>query len=62
MEIGIDSYCYHRFFGEVYPQQQPSPRRMSLEDFIDRAKDLGADGVSPESCFIERRDGAGYLA
>ena len=21
MKIGIDSYCYHRFFGEVYGHQ-----------------------------------------
>lgn len=39
MKIGIDSYCYHRFFGEVYPEQQPPPRRMSLEDFLRRARD-----------------------
>jgi hypothetical protein len=25
MKIGIDSYCFHRFFGEVYPQQQQPP-------------------------------------
>jgi hypothetical protein len=23
MKIGIDSYCYHRYFGEVYPFQGP---------------------------------------
>ena len=22
MKVGIDSYCYHRFFGEVYPDQK----------------------------------------
>lgn len=52
MKIGIDSYCYHRFFGEVYPQQQPAPRAMCLEDFLVRAHQLGVDGVSLESCFF----------
>ena len=52
MKIGIDSYCYHRFFGEVYPQQQPPPRTMTLEDFVVRAKEFGAGGVSLESCFF----------
>lgn len=52
MKIGIDSYCYHRFFGEVYPQQAPPSRAMTLEDFISRAKELGVDGVSLESCFF----------
>jgi len=61
MKVGIDSYCYHRFFGEVYPQQSQPPRRMTLEDFIDRAKQLGVDGVSLESCFIPNKDDAGYL-
>jgi len=61
MKVGIDSYCYHRFFGEVYPQQKQPPRRMSLEDFLDRAKELKVDGVSIESCFVTRKDDAGYL-
>ncbi len=53
MKIGIDSYCYHRFFGEVYPQQIAPPRRMTLGDFIARARQLGVDGVSLESCYID---------
>jgi sugar phosphate isomerase/epimerase len=61
MKVGIDSYCYHRFFGEVYPQQSEPPTRMTLEDFIDRARELDVDGVSLESCFIDRKDDAGYL-
>ena len=61
MKVGIDSYCYHRFFGEVYPEQEPPPRQMSMEDFMKRAKELGVDGVSLESCFFPSFD-AGYLA
>jgi len=61
MKTAIDSYCYHRFFGEVYPRQTAPPKRMSLEDFLRRAHELGVDGVSLESCFISGLD-AGYLA
>ncbi len=61
MKIGIDSYCYHRFFGEVYPQQQKPQKELTLEWFIKRAHDLRVDGVSLESCFIPRFD-AGYLS
>jgi sugar phosphate isomerase/epimerase len=61
MKVGIDSYCYHRFFGEVYPQQPSPPRRLSLEDFLSRAKKLEVDGVSLESCFFPRFDSS-YLA
>ena len=60
MKVGIDSYCYHRYFGEVYPEQVPPPREMTLEDFLDRAKELEVDGVSLESCFITSFDAA-YL-
>ena len=61
MKVGIDSYCYHRFFGEVYPQQTQPPHRMTLEDFIDRAKQLAVDAVSIESCFVPQKDDPGYL-
>jgi len=56
MKVGIDSYCYHRFFGEVYPQQEKPQKEMTLEDFLKRAKELDVDGVSLESCFIPRFD------
>jgi sugar phosphate isomerase/epimerase len=61
MKTGIDSYCYHRFFGEVYPQQPAPQKSMTLEDFLRRAHELGVDGVSLESCFIPSLD-ARYLA
>lgn len=56
MRVGIDSYCYHRFFGEVYPEQPEPEKRMCLEDFLKRARELEVDGVSLESCFIPRFD------
>lgn len=52
MKIGIDSYCYHRYFGEVYPQQVAPPSKLSLDEFVVRAHKLGVDGVSLESCFF----------
>ena len=61
MKVGIDSYCYHRFFGEVYDHQHPPAKQMTMEDFIKRAKELDVDGVSLESCFIPRFDRA-YLS
>lgn len=52
MKLGIDSYCYHRFFGEVYPQQSSPSLRMTMEDFLSRACELRVGGVSVESCFF----------
>jgi len=61
MKVGIDSYCYHRFFGDVYPQQEKPPKDMTFEDFINRAVALEVDGVSLESCFLPSFDKA-YLS
>jgi sugar phosphate isomerase/epimerase len=53
LKVGIDNYSYHRFFGEVYPGQEAPAQGMTTEDFLERAKELGVDGVSLESCFIQ---------
>jgi 3-oxoisoapionate decarboxylase len=52
MKIGIDSYCFHRFFGEVYDGQPAPDSAMTMEDFLRFAVELGVDGVSLESCFF----------
>lgn len=56
LKIGIDSYSYHRHFGEVYPEPKTPKKKMSTIDFLNRAKELGVDGVSLESCFVESFD------
>src|SRR5659263_181312 len=61
MKVGIDSYCYHRFFGVVYGDQEKPSKQMTLENFINRAHQLKVDGVSLESCFIPKYDSA-YLS
>ena len=61
MKIGIDSYCYHRFFGDVYPQQKAPTAPLSLEWFLKRARDLKVDGVAVEPPLIARLD-ASYLS
>jgi len=61
MKIGIDSYCYHRYFGEVYDHQEKPEKNWTLKDFIGKAKELKVDGVSLESCFIPSFD-KGYLS
>ena len=61
MKVGIDSYCYHRYFGEIYPDQQDPGVRWTFIDFVNRAAELGVDGVSLESCFFESLE-PGYLS
>ncbi len=54
MKVGIDSYCYHRFFGEVYPDQKKPAKDWTMQDFLKRARELKVDGVSLESCFFPK--------
>jgi sugar phosphate isomerase/epimerase len=61
MKIGIDSYCYHRFWGDVYSQQQKPTWQVTLEWFLKRAKDLKVDGVAVEPPLIARFDSS-YLS
>jgi sugar phosphate isomerase/epimerase len=57
MKVAIDSYCYHRYFGEAYPGlQQPAGRTLTVWDFLRRARRLGVAGVSLESCFLPDDD------
>jgi sugar phosphate isomerase/epimerase len=49
VKIGIDGYCYHRYFGEVYPGLEQEPgRRMTISDVIAAARTAGAEALSIE--------------
>lgn len=53
MQIAIDSYCFHRYFGECYAGIEQDPgRRLTVWDFLDKAQAMGVQGVSLESCFV----------
>jgi sugar phosphate isomerase/epimerase len=56
MRIGIDSYCYHRYFGEIYGFQEDPGKRWSTESFVKRALELQVEGVSLETCFFPGYD------
>jgi sugar phosphate isomerase/epimerase len=61
MKIGIDSYCYHRFWGDVATGQKPTTVKLNLEWFLKRAKALKVDGVAVEPPLIARFDSS-YLS
>lgn len=52
-KLGIDSFTYHRHFGEVGEWEEPLPTRWSTVDFLDRAAELGVDAVSLQTVFLE---------
>ena len=58
MRVGIDSYSYHRYFGEVRVGEEDPGIRWTTLDFLNRAADLGVDGVSLETCYLDLDDPA----
>jgi sugar phosphate isomerase/epimerase len=55
-KVGVDNFCYHRFFGWLSPGQSDPGKRWSLDDFLNRAAELKLDTVSLETCFMPPLD------
>ena len=53
MRVGIDTYSYHRFFGEIREGEEDPETRWTTWDFLDRAVELEVDGVSLETCYLD---------
>ena len=58
MRLGLDSYSYHRYFGELREGEEDPGIRWSHEDFMRRAGELGLGGVSLETCYLPMDDPA----
>ncbi len=54
MKIGVDNYCYHRYFGEIYEGQKNPGKKWNLHNFLNHIgvnhKELEA--ISFETCFV----------
>ena len=51
-KLGVDDFCYHRFYGWIIPGQSDPGKRWTLDDFLNRAAELKLDAVSMETCFM----------
>jgi len=69
MKLAVDSYCFHRWFGECYPGLETAPRgwenkRLDVWGFLEKVKHFGVAGVSLEACFLPVQDvetSAGFI-
>ncbi len=53
MQLAIDAYSFHRFFGELYAGLETAPAQaMTVWDFLDFANRMQVAAVSLESCFL----------
>lgn len=50
--VGIDSYAYHRYFGETTPWEEPLGVRWETADFLRRAHELGVGAVSLQTAYL----------
>ena len=50
--IGVDSFAYHRWFGERLEWEDPRPERWDAHGFLRRASEHGADGVSLQTVHL----------
>jgi sugar phosphate isomerase/epimerase len=61
VKVGIDSYCFHRYFGEIHRERETDPgTRWTPFDLIAFARTIGAEGLSLETCFMPALD-KGFL-
>lgn len=56
MRVGLDSYSYHRYFGELREGEEDPGIRWDTEDFLRRSLELDLDGVSLETCYLPMSD------
>jgi 3-oxoisoapionate decarboxylase len=58
MNIGLDSYCFHRYFGEVYEglQADPGTRWRMEKEFLDFALAQDVGEIALEACFFDALD------
>ena len=55
MKIALDSYVYHRHFGEVYANLETEPQvKLSFWQMVQQAIDFGLEGISIESFMFPR--------
>ena len=58
MKVGIDSYCFHRYFGEIQARdaEEDPGKRWTAFDLIAYARTVHADGLSLETCYMNALD------
>jgi len=51
--VGIDSYTFHRFFGEITKWEEPSEEQWQLKDFFEFADQQGVSFVSLQTVYLK---------
>ena len=54
MYVGLDSFSYHRFFGDISPYEPETAIRWQTTDFLNRAVELGVKAVCLQTAFLDK--------
>ena len=55
-EIGIESYSYHRYFGELRAGEIPVDTTINMIDFLTIAESFEINSIGIQTCFIDFSD------
>lgn len=54
VSVGIDSYTFHRFFGEITKWEEPSQEQWKLHDFFEFADQQSVSFVSLQTVYLQK--------
>ena len=55
-KIGIESYSYHRYFGELREGESPVDKKITMVEFLDIVKGYNPSSIGLQTCFIDFED------
>tara|TARA_B100000965_G_scaffold213898_1_gene178761 strand:- start:6 stop:875 length:870 start_codon:yes stop_codon:yes gene_type:complete len=55
-KIGIESYSYHRYFGELRLGESPVDKKINMIEFLDLISSYKLKSVGLQTCFIDFKD------
>jgi sugar phosphate isomerase/epimerase len=61
MKLGVDSYSFHRFFGETTKWETPSQQQWSLEDFLSFLEEESIDLASLQTAYLQPIEQTGVI-
>jgi sugar phosphate isomerase/epimerase len=54
--VGVDTFSYHRWFGETNRWEEPAPARWTIRDTITEARRVGAEVLSIQTIHLDEGD------
>ena len=56
-QIGIESYSYHRYFGELRQGESPVDKKITMIEFLNMVSEYKPSSIGLQTCFVNFKDG-----